>query len=152
MLRLFGLTLYSIGMAYVEAMVVVYLRRLIPFEGLNGLPVDKIAVFLRENYIYFEEQTREAATIVMLLCVALLAGRNLKEKAAAFLWCFGIWDIFYYVFLRIWIGWPKSFTDMDVLFLIPAPWVSPVAAPLAISVVMLIGALFLFRTSDKGRG
>ncbi len=145
MLRLFGLTLYSIGMAYVEAMVVVYLRRLIPFEGLNGLPVDKIAVFLKENYIYFEEQTREAATIVMLICVALLAGRNLKEKAAAFLWCFGIWDIFYYVFLRIWTGWPESFMDMDVLFLIPAPWVSPVAVPLAISVVMLTIALFLFR-------
>lgn len=145
MLRLLGLTLYSIGMAYVEAMVVVYLRRLIPFEGLNGLPVDKIAVFLGENYIYFEEQTREAATIVMLICVALLAGRNLKEKAAAFLWCFGIWDIFYYVFLRIWTGWPESFMDMDVLFLIPAPWVSPVAMPLAISVVMLVIALFLFR-------
>lgn len=145
MLRLLGLTLYSIGMAYVEAMVVVYLRRLIPFEGLNGLPVDKIAVFLGENYIYFEEQTREAATIVMLICVALLAGRNLKEKAAAFLWCFGIWDIFYYVFLRIWTGWPESFMDMDVLFLIPAPLVSPVAVPLAISVVMLVIALFLFR-------
>lgn len=145
MLRLLGLTLYSIGMAYVEAMVVIYIRRLIPFEGLSELSVDKIAVFLGENYILFEEQTREAATIVMLICVALLAGRNLKEKAAAFLWCFGIWDIFYYVFLRIWTGWPKSFMDMDVLFLIPVPWVSPVAVPLAISVIMLVVALFLFR-------
>lgn len=149
MLRLFGLTLYSIGMAYVEAMVVVYLRRLIPFTDLSGMTIDNIASFLSENHIYFEEQTREAATIVMLICIALLSGRNIREKISAFLWCFGIWDIFYYVFLRIWTGWPKSFMDMDVLFLIPAPWVSPVAVPLIISLIMLIVSFFLFKGGGK---
>ncbi|MBI4689760.1 MAG: hypothetical protein HY754_05795 [Nitrospirae bacterium] len=152
MLRLFGLTLYSVGMAYIEAMVVVYLRRLIPFTDLSGMTIDSITSFLRENHIYFEEQTREAATIIMLICIALLTGRNVREKIAVFLWCSGIWDIFYYVFLRIWTGWPGSFMDMDVLFLIPAPWVSPVAVPLGISLSMTAIAYFLFRIPIKGRG
>lgn len=138
-------------MAYVEAMVVIYLRRLIPFTDLSGMTIEKITAFLKENHIYFEEQTREAATIIMLICIALLSGRNLREKAAAFLWCFGLWDIFYYVFLRIWTGWPKSFMDMDVLFLIPAPWVSPVAVPMMISVAIIGIAFYLFRTSAKGK-
>jgi hypothetical protein len=135
-------------MAYVEAMVVVYLRRLIPFTDLSGMTIDRITAFLRENHIYFEEQTREVATIIMLICISLLSGRNLREKIAAFLWCFGIWDIFYYVFLRIWTGWPKSFMDMDVLFLIPAPWVSPVAVPLIISLIIMIVSIFLFKRGE----
>lgn len=151
MLRLLGLALYAIAMAYVEAMVVVYLRRLIPFTEISGMSVERIASFLRENHIYFEEQTREAATIVMLIAIAFFSGRDIKEKAGAFLWCFGIWDIFYYAFLRIWTGWPKSLLDIDVVFLIPKPWVSPVAIPLAISVVMMIIAFFLLK-GGKGKG
>lgn len=144
-MRLIFLSLYSIGMAYVEAMVVVYLRRLISFQDLSTLPISDIEVLLRDNHIYFEEQTREAATILMLIAVALLSGRNLKEKIASFLWCFALWDIFYYLFLLIWTGWPQSLMDMDVLFLIPAPWVSPILLPITISIIMAGGAFFLLR-------
>ena len=143
--KLLLLTLYAVGMAYVEAMVVVYLRRLLPPESdLSGLSIGEISGVLMEHNIYFEEQTREAATIVMLVCVAMLSGKAWRERAAAFLWCFALWDIFYYVFLRVWLGWPRSIMDMDVLFLIPGPWVAPVLLPVAISVCMAAGALVLF--------
>jgi hypothetical protein len=143
--RLLLLTLYAVGMAYVEAMVVVYLRRLLPPESeISGITLGELTVLLKEHHIYFEEQTREAATIVMLVCVAMLSGKAWRERAAAFLWCFALWDIFYYVFLRVWLGWPRSIMDMDVLFLIPGPWVAPVLLPVAISVCMAAGALVLF--------
>lgn len=146
-MRLLFLTLYSIGMAYVEAMVVVYLRRLITFKDLSKLSIKNIEIFLKDNHILLEEQTRETATILMLIAVAVLSGKNLKEKAASFLWCFSLWDIFYYIFLRIWTGWPQSLMDMDVLFLIPGPWVSPILIPVVISIIMAVIALFLFRFS-----
>jgi hypothetical protein len=144
-IRLLFLTLYAIGMAYVEAMVVVYLRRLLPPEAeISGITLADLTNLLKERAIYFEEQTREAATIVMLVAVAVLSAKPWRERAAAFLWCFALWDIFYYVFLRVWLGWPKSIMDMDVLFLIPGPWVAPVLLPVAISVCMAAGAVVLF--------
>ena len=144
-IKILLLTLYAVGMAYVEAMVVVYLRRLLPPESeISGITLGELTVLLKEHNIYFEEQTREAATIVMLVCVAMLSGKAWRERAAAFLWCFALWDIFYYVFLRVWLGWPRSIMDMDVLFLIPGPWVAPVLLPVAISVCMATGALVLF--------
>jgi hypothetical protein len=144
-IRLLFLTMYAIGMAYVEAMVVVYLRRLLPPEAeISGITLAELTNILKERAIYFEEQTREAATIVMLVAVAVLSAKPWRERAAGFLWCFALWDIFYYVFLRLWLGWPRTIMDMDVLFLIPGPWVAPVLLPVAISVIMAAGALVLF--------
>lgn len=144
-MRIFALSAYAVAMAYVEAMVVVYIRRLLPDSDLSAIDLGRIGTLLRENHIYFEEQTREAATIVMLFAVAWLSGKGTRERAAAFLWCFGLWDIFYYVFLRVWTGWPTSLMDMDVLFLIPGPWVAPVLLPVSISVAMMVSAVYLFR-------
>jgi hypothetical protein len=139
------LSLYAVGMAYVEAMVVVYLRRLLPPESeLHGITLGELTGLLKDRAVYFEEQTREAATIVMLVAVAVLSARPWRERAAAFLWCFALWDIFYYVFLRVWLGWPRTIMDMDVLFLIPGPWVAPVLLPVAASACMATLALVLF--------
>jgi hypothetical protein len=139
------LSLYAVGMAYVEAMVVVYLRRLLPPESeLHGITLGELTGLLKDRAVYFEEQTREAATIVMLVAVAVLSAKPWRERAAAFLWCFALWDIFYYVFLRVWLGWPRTMMDMDVLFLIPGPWVAPVLLPVAASACMATLALVLF--------
>ena len=88
------------------------------------------------------ERIREGATLVILASVAALAGKTLKEKASYFFLSFGIWDIFYYVFSRLTIGWPKSFNDPDIFFLLPTPWVGPVIAPIAISSILIIVSLF----------
>lgn len=148
-MRLLVLSIYAIGMAYVEAMVVVYLRMLIKYADLTKVSPNAVAGLLKEAKVYFPEQTREAATIVMIAAVALLAGRTTKEKIGAFLWCFGVWDIFYYVFLRLWLGWPKTIMDSDVLFLIPVPWVAPVILPVSISAVMMLVALWLFWSAKR---
>lgn len=95
------------------------------------------------------ELWRELSTIIMLITVTLLAGKTIKERFAYFLLVFGVWDIFYYVFLRLLIGWPKSLFDMDVLFLVPVAWVSPVILPLLISFIMIASAVFLLNGEQE---
>jgi hypothetical protein len=51
---------------------------------------------------------------------------------------FGVWDIFYYVFLKVLTGWPHSLMDWDILFLLPLPWWGPVIAPVSIAVLMIL--------------
>lgn len=69
--KLVFLIFYSIAMAYVEAMVVVYLRRLIPAsEWLSISSYRELCDFIRKAEIMWSEQTREFATIVMLVCVS----------------------------------------------------------------------------------
>lgn len=149
--RLIILILYAIAMAYVEAMVVVYLRRLIPVSEWSFISsYNQLCDFIRKAGIMWSEQTREFATIVMLVCISFLFGSNKKERIAGFLISFGIWDIFYYLFLYIWLKWPENLLAWDVLFLIPVPWISPVIVPVVISAIMIItGSCLLFNSSIK---
>jgi len=157
---------FAIAMAYLEAAVVVYLRALFKIVGeiqptppnsgdvLIALP---FFAFLQPHYLFNilpdskilgTELFRETATIVMLATLGWLAGRNLREKFALFLFVFGVWDIFYYIFLYLILGWPSSLKTLDVLFLIPTPWVAPVFVPIGISVLMIVVAILLI-TSKK---
>lgn len=144
LLKLSWLSAYALGMAYVEAAVVVYLRLLGPAQASDtshaalagALPAHVLRV----------EVGREAATLVMLAAVAFLAARKgWWRRLGYLLWVFAVWDILYYVWLRVLIGWPPGFMTMDVLFLIPFVWVAPVAFPIAVSGVMMALALVILR-------
>jgi hypothetical protein len=124
--------LFAIGMAWVEASSVYYLRlivdRLEPYQP-NPLP-------MRGN-LQPVELVREAATLLMLLTVGALAGRTWRVRLGYTAIAFGVWDIFYYVFLKMICGWPRSILDWDVLFLLPLPWWGPVLAPVCIASLMI---------------
>ncbi len=132
--RWFIVVMFAIAMAWMESATVVYLRVLVgridPYQA-DPLPV---SVGLGQT-----ELIREAATMIMLLTAGLLAGRTWRSRLAYALIAFGVWDIFYYVFLAIISAWPRSLLDWDVLFLIPLPWWGPVLAPVLISLLMIIG-------------
>jgi hypothetical protein len=83
------------------------------------------------------ELAREAATMVMLASVALALAPFRRQWLAAFAVAFGVWDLSFYLFLKLWTGWPASLLTWDVLFLIPAPWSAPVLAPVLVSVAMV---------------
>ncbi len=125
---------FAIAMAWMESATVVYLRTLVgridPYQA-NPLP---ISVGLGQT-----ELIREAATLIMLLTVGLLAGRTWRSRLAYALIAFGVWDIFYYVFLAVIARWPASIMDWDVLFLIPLPWWGPVLSPVLIALLMIGG-------------
>ncbi len=129
------LAIFGIAMAHLEGVVVVYLRKVlgIPDADSNKKSLDD---FPKE--ILLIEKTREAATIVMLVALALVVGNSWLEIGLAFLWTFAFWDLFYYVSLYLLIKWPPKLTTMDVLFLIPRPWIAPVWVPVGISSITII--------------
>jgi hypothetical protein len=124
---------FAAGMAWVEAACVYYLRamvdRLEPYQA-NPLPM--------QGVLGPVEFVREAATLVMLLTVGWIAGRSRTTRLGYTAIAFGIWDIFYYLFLKIICDWPKSLFDWDILFLIPLPWWGPVIAPISIALLMIL--------------
>lgn len=131
-------TIYSIGMAFIESSVVVYLRELYYPDGFS-FPLMPI-----EGDVAVTEILREAATLIMLISIGFLAGRNGLERFAWFIYSFAVWDIFYYVFLKVLLNWPGSLLTWDILFLIPVTWVGPVVAPVLLSLVMITFALAIF--------
>jgi hypothetical protein len=137
--KLASLFLFAIAMAFAEAAVVVYLRALYYPEGFSIILKDLPSLHVRM------ETFRELATVLMLIAVARVAGRRGWERFGYFMILFGIWDLFYYFWLKIAINWPASFTDWDVLFLIPLPWVGPVIAPVLVSLVLIFAGIAITR-------
>jgi hypothetical protein len=136
---------FAIGMAWVEAASVYYIRsltdRIEPYQA-NPLPISGVLGPV--------ELVREAATLVMLLTVGMLAGSTWPKRLAYAAIAFGTWDIFYYVFLRVICGWPTSLFDWDVLFLLPLPWWGPVLAPVSIAVLMIAWGTFETQFAEPG--
>ena len=128
---------YAVAMAWGEAAVVLYLRtmfhRIDPYQA-NPMPMS--------GNLGAVEVAREAATMVMLLTVGILAGHTWRRRIGYIAVAFGAWDIFYYIFLNIMCGWPRSVMDWDVLFLIPLPWWGPVLAPMLIASLMIFWGTF----------
>src|SRR4029077_5666465 len=95
------------------------------------------------------ELVREAATLVMLATVGILAGRTRRAQVGYAAIAFGIWDIFYYVFLRLIGDWPRSLFDWDILFLLPVPWWGPVLAPVSIALLMIVGGTLATQSAAR---
>ena len=138
------LALFGISMAHLEGVTVVYLRRAIGI--IDSLSNRDLLKKIPKRYIFIEK-TREAATILMLVTLALLVGKTWLDITVVFLWTFAFWDLFYYLSLYILIKWPASLATMDVLFLIPRPWIAPVWLPIGISSITIIIIMILLLTS-----
>ncbi|MFO1513585.1 MAG: hypothetical protein U1F83_11820 [Verrucomicrobiota bacterium] len=125
--------IFAIAFAWVESAVVFYIRthvnRLEPYQT-HPLPLI--------GELGPVELVRELATMIMLFTVGLLAGKTWRARWGYAAIAFGVWDIFYYVFLKVMYGWPHSLLDWDILFLLPLPWWGPVLAPTMIAVLMIL--------------
>jgi hypothetical protein len=142
--RVAWLAIYAVAMAYVESAVVVDLRAIYYPRGFDfplvQMPAGMMAI----------EIGREAATLVMLLAVAVLSGADRWERFLAFCLIFGVWDVFYYAWLWIFVRWPPSLFTWDVLFLIPVPWIAPVLAPVLVSAALVTASLLLLHRKAQG--
>lgn len=152
---------FAAGFGFVEAAVVVYLRAAIGMlPGYQGTLAD-VARLSSQAYqqarsiesfpqsLLTVEVAREAATLVMLLAVAMLAARAPRDRWAAFLWMFAIWDVTYYAGLWATVRWPQSLLTVDVLFLIPVPWISQVWFPVLVSALCMAAVLAGRRRHSK---
>lgn len=136
---------YALAMAYLEAAVVVYLQRALAITPLSLFPLRNQNSLGGLGTI---EIGRELATLVMLATVGWLAGRKGIERLAWVAVAFGIWDLGYYAWLWVFIGWPTGLGTYDLLFLFPVPWVAPVWAPMVVSLTLVFFGLLVARRSE----
>jgi hypothetical protein len=139
------IVLFAIAMGYLESAVVVYLREIYYPEGFN-FPLKAMAQVVAVTELY-----REAATLIMILAVSILAAELWLHRFAWFLVVFSVWDITYYVFLKILLGWPESLFTTDILFLLPSIWTGPVIAPVINSLIMIVIALVILKKSKESK-
>ncbi len=155
---------FGLAFGFVEAAVVVYLRHLLKTGpeyviGSYRVLLDlKVISFVSPAHpplvsrdITTTEVAREVATIVMLLAVGLLAGRTWVQRLAAFLIAFACWDLSYYVYLKVLIGWPAGLMTRDVYFLIPVVWIGPVITPVLVSCALLAGGVAVYLRPARRR-
>lgn len=157
-----ALVLFGVAFGYLEAAVVSYLRALHesarqnfhperrPDELFPLLTLDQVRA-AGEAKTLFIETGREAATMLMLAAIALATAKNFGQWGAAFVIAFGVWDITFYLFLKLLLGWPSSLRTWDILFLIPVPWVAPVLAPMLVAAAMIAGGVWFLRNDTGGR-
>jgi len=141
--KLIWMSAFAIAMGFLEGAVVVYLREIYYPEGFQ-FPLVPI-----ELKLAITEIIRELATLIMLVAVAVLAGKSFTQRFGWFIFIFGVWDIFYYVALKLILGWPESFGTWDILFLIPITWVGIVFDPVLLSLIMIFFALVIVYFSEK---
>jgi hypothetical protein len=142
--RILWTAVFGAAFGWLEAAVVVYLRR-IYYPGGFAFPLELI-----DPPILAVELAREAATLAMLAAVGMLAGRTRWQRFGAFLLAFGVWDLVYYLGLKIALGWPPSLATWDILFLLPWPWVGPVYAPATVAVLMVAFGVLTIRQEEAG--
>jgi len=140
--RLCIVIIFSIALAYVEAAVVVYLRRIFYAAGFT-FPLTSFPGSAHSEQLLLTEIGRETATLVIIFTSSWLFGRSLQQRFAFFLAIFAVWDIFFYVWLKVLLNWPATLTDWDILFLIPVTWAGPVWAPVLVSLTLLLFSIIM---------
>jgi hypothetical protein len=141
--NLIWITCLAVSMAFLESAVVIYLRELYYPAGFD------FPMVTMPGRIALTEILREIATLIMLLAMGFLAGKNARQRFAWFIYSFAVWDIFYYVFLKLILQWPSSWFTWDILFLIPVVWSGPVLAPVLVSFTMIILALTILYIDQR---
>jgi hypothetical protein len=143
--RWWTVVFYAMAMAWVESAVAYYLRTMMDhIDPYHPYPLHLV------KGISHAELVREVATLVMLFMVGWLSAANWRSRLAYSLIAFGVWDIFYYIFLKVMCGWPHSVFNWDLLFLIPLPWWGPVLAPCCIAMLMILGGTLVTQFSRSG--
>ncbi len=133
-------TAFAVAMAFLESSVVVYLRAIYYPSGFD-FPMVPIA-----PRIALTELVREFSTLVMLMAPGALVSKRTLDRFAWFCYCFAVWDVFYYVFLKLILDWPTNLFTWDILFLLPVVWVGPILAPCMVSVgLIILSVLILWR-------
>jgi hypothetical protein len=161
---LIGTLLFGVSFGYIEASVVVYLRphyQPLRFRFLQESMDDESFPLLRLDQLeqagpdpmrlLWTELGREGATLLLLAAFALAAGSTFRQWFAVFGVAFGLWDIFYYVFLKVLLDWPASLMTWDLLFLLPVPWAGPVLSPVIVSFSLIACGVMLLARETSGR-
>lgn len=142
-----ALWIVGLTIGWFEAAIVVDLRALFYPHGFT------FPLVVMPNRLLGVEVAREACSLVLLAAIAWLAGQRRADRWGAFLLLFGIWDLVYYVVLKLILDWPAGMDlgTWDILFLIPAPWAAPIWAPALVAAEFVVIGSYLYLTPDRER-
>ena len=131
-----ALWVFALALALIEAAVVIYLR------ALSGSPLFPLQDLLKAigPQLHNLEVCREVASLLVLFVPAYLLQTTPLLRIVAYVLLFALWDLAYYGFLSLFLGWPPTLMTYDVLFLIPRPWVAPVICPILVAGAWALGA------------
>jgi hypothetical protein len=154
----------GLSFGFVEAAVVIDLRTVYeplqqelhpgtrPGEQFPAVTLDELRAASPQGlWLLKVELARELATMVMLATLGLAAGGRPLRRLAAFVAAFGVWDLAFYLWLRLIIGWPATVWTWDLLFLLPVPWSAPVLAPMLVAATMTVAGLHAIARDAAGR-
>lgn len=150
-MRLIFYTIGGIALGWWEGVVVVYIREILTkiapdITKFTIQQLSKPLIITGGKYsLIFIEKTREISPILIILSISILCEKKILRKIACFFWIFAIWDLFYYITLKILTNWPDSFKTIDCLFLIPQPWIAPIWVPLSIMLIFLLTSGYIFK-------
>jgi hypothetical protein len=104
--------MFALSFGFVEGAVAIYLGVAVGLLSGHAGPLADVARLSADLHgqqsqplnnlppsLLWVEVLREAASMLMLLSVAILAQHNRRERFAIFLWIFALWDMGYYVAL-----------------------------------------------------
>ena len=148
--RLAVAVVFGVAFGYIESAVVVYLRAIFHAQGFD-FPLEVFDLTATGRRLLLTEVGREVATLALILTAAWLFGRTRQEQCAYFLVVFAVWDVFYYVWLKVLLNWPASLLTWDILFLIPVIWAAPVLYPVLVSLGLFAWAVVILHRSAQGR-
>ncbi|MCF7797863.1 MAG: hypothetical protein K9N11_09400 [Lentisphaeria bacterium] len=133
------LIFWGVAFGMIEAAVVIYLRQIYYPNGFA------FPIIMADFDVAVVELIRELATLVLMWSLAALLYKKIINRIAVFMFVFGVWDIFYYVFLKLFLGWPAGLATWDILFLLPYPWVGPVWAPVLVSIALIYASIRILK-------
>jgi hypothetical protein len=130
-----ALWVFALALALIEAAVVIYLRAL---SGSALFPLQDMLKAIGPQ-LHNLEVCREVATLLVLFVPAYLLQAPPTLRVVAYVLLFALWDLAYYGFLSLFLGWPNTLMTYDVLFLIPQPWIAPVLCPILVASTLALG-------------
>lgn len=139
-----------IAMAYIDALASFYVRGMIQ-AGHEGAEFATGAVQEMPQRIISLELTRQAAFVLVLLTVAIVAGRNGLQQAGSFIFCVGAWIVLRYIAIRALTDWPASLVELDAVIFLPEPLYAPIWMTLILGLALGATGVLLIRSGAARR-
>lgn len=137
---LIAITALCIAAGYLDAVTTFYVRGMLQVAQEGGAFSQAVTEAMPPRIVALE-QTRQAAMLLVMVTVGIVAGRHLLQQVGTVLFASGGWIVMRYAAIRTITDWPASLTDTDTVLYLPHAVYAPVWMPLVIALgVAAVGA------------
>jgi hypothetical protein len=140
---LIAIAALCIAIGYVDAVATFYVRGMLEVSQEGGNFAQAVTEAMPPRIVALE-QTRQAATVLVLVAMAIVAGRNLQQQFGTAFYALGGWIVLRYAAIRTITDWPAGLADIDTVLYLPHAVYAPVWMPIVIGLgVAAIGVTLI---------